>query len=177
MNAERFYKAALSGRLSDRILFVGSKRTACSYITALEKKLYSVKLHESIRLIDGFSAYEVLCELEPRLKNIVLFVKTPPGQARKPEWRRRSSAKKDYKVFESLDQSLHTFYHGIAWKKGVFKNFHNGDGEIVLFRSAPVMKITREPRALCTRNALKARPNTKKPTDDAKRRRVVLVPI
>ena len=177
LTAQTFYEAALSesNGLSDRILFVGSLRTACSYVGTTEK-VYSVELHASIRLIDGFAAYKELCQLEPRLKNIVIL-DTLPGQSKKQEWRRNSTAKKDYKVFESLDQSLHTSYHGIAWKKGVFKNFHKGDGEIVLFHSAPVMKITRMPRALCTRHASKTANNSKPANDKKQKRRAVATPI
>ena len=130
-----------SNTLSTQVLFVGSRDTACRYAHIPRARMYNVTLNKVIRLIDGFAAYDALCELEPDLVKI-LYKQTPPGQAQHEEWHRNSESSTDYAVFDSLETKLNASYNGIAWKKRVFKNFHNGDGEIVLFRSAAnLMKI------------------------------------
>ena len=117
------------------ILFAGPLRTACKYI--YEGHLYRVQLNDNIQLIDGFASYHSLCAKVQELDTIVFF--------KENEWRRKSSANTDYRVFEQLDSELNSQYHGIVWYNK-FRNFHD---EVILFRSAPVEYIEEKPTNCC----------------------------
>ena len=163
-----FAAACDAMRPSARILFAGELETACRY-HARGNTLYRIDLAQQAVLVDGFATYDRLCELEPRLAEIVF--KDADGS-----WRRRSEETTDYEIFTRLGLRMRPRgEHGITFLRG-FKHFPD---ETILFEEAAVEKIVQRDDGECEeilRRRLEAparRPHT---VPTPKRRRIDLTP-
>lgn len=121
---------------SARILFAGNLATACRY-HARGNTLYRIDLAHDAVLVDGFATYDRLCELEPRLSEIVF-------KDRDGSWRRRSVAETDYEVFTNLRDGMPAGEHGIS-----FRGFKHFPDETILFDAVAVREIVRRDDSDC----------------------------
>lgn len=148
-----------------RILFAGELETACRY-HARDNTLYRIDLAQQAVLVDGFATYDRLCELEPRLAEIVY--KDADGS-----WRRRSEETTDYEIFTRLGLLMRPMdEHGIT-----FRGFKHFPDETILFEEAAVERIVvQRDDGECERilrRRLARRPHT---VPTPKRRRIDLTP-
>jgi hypothetical protein len=121
------------------ILFVSDLSVACRYLST-NWKLWRVDIPSRLRIVDGFAAYDLLVQLEPRMLQI-LFHKGG-------SWQRRSIEREDNLVFESLKKKM-PFCDGIHWSGT--RNFHS---ETVLFLPIRGLKLSRVSSRHCHKGDL-----------------------
>ena len=116
------------------ILFVGNHVVACRYLYA-GWQLWHVDLPSGLQIVDGFEAYDLLAQLEPKLRLIII--------REGAKWKRRSVERDDNIVFESLRRKM-PGCNGIHWKES--RNFHS---ETILFLPIQGLKMSRTSSKHC----------------------------